>query len=399
MSFKPFDPNGLSNTVVLNNMLSINSESDFDVQDATTITLTPGTFYQLGSDISTAKRFITQGSVMAGLNSATTLTYTGTGSMFTNTNGRFGIDGLIISCPLATVFECIGDDTGNPQHRINATSIQVEDCVSLLISTGAGAQVFDLVQVTSSSGSSVLSFSGATAAIVFGFSRVGLLGLTSGAIGFDFGSVITQEVELRNIVMFGDATATAISGLVSSGNITSGNLGTVRGCNFSSFTTPLANIAETDIRWDFQSNAGLTDSMTDGLIHTESNALETTIVTQGVPVKANAVFVTEDLSRFTSDGTGRLTYIGEIAIRLPIDINATLISVSGGDKQLGVCVAINGVEVSTTCVKGTESSTKEAAISTMWQYTFEPNDYIEIFVLNDTSTVNLIVSQAVFRVN
>ena len=386
-------------SITLDNMLVINSESDFDIQDATTITLNPGTLYQLGSDITTAKRFITQGSSLEGLGSATTLTYTGSGSMFTNTNGRFAINNIVISCALASVFECIGDDTGNPDHRINATSIQVSDCVSLLTSTGAGAQVFDLVQVTSSSGSSVLSFTGSTPAIVFGFSRIGLLGLAAGAVGFDFGAVATQEIEINNVVTFGDATATAISGLSNSGNISTGNLAMVRGCNFSALTTPLVNVLPTDVRWEFESNAGVPDSISDGLIFTSANALETTIDTQSVAVKANAIFTYDDLSRFTSDGLGRLTYIGERSIRLPIDITATVLAASGGDKQVGVCVAINGVAISATCVSGTASNTKAAAISTIWQYSFEPSDYVEVFVINDTNTVNLIVSQSVLRVN
>lgn len=381
------------------NVRIINSESDFDSQTATVITLTPGVFYQIGADISTSKRFVTQGAQMQGLGSAATLTYTGTASMFTNTNERFGIENISISCANGTVFECIGDDTGNPQHRINARSILVTDCEQLLISTGAGAQVFELVQVTNVSGSVAISFSGSTAAVVFGFSRIGFLGLSAGAIGFDFGSVLTQEIELADIVMFGDSTATALSGLVSSGNLTSGNLASVKGCNFSSFTTPLENIVEDDIRWEFEGNAGVANSINDGLIHVSSNALETTIGTQGVAVKVNGVFTAESVGRFTSDGTGRLTFTGERSVRLPIDATASLLMASGGDKQVSLCIAINGVVVDATCVQETASNNKGGSASTMWQHSFETNDYVELFVSNESNTENIIVTQAVFRVN
>jgi len=396
-TIQEFVPGGTIKTA--NNVIIINEEADFDTQDATTITLSPGSYYQIGDSFSTTKRFITQGSTLRGLNLATTLTYTGSGSMFTNTNANFDIADIIIDCPSATVFECIGDDTGNPAHRVNAMALQVNDCVKLLTSTGAGAQVFDLIQLGNVTGSTAVSFTGTSPALVLHFSKIAFIGMTAGSVGFDFGSMTSLEIELANISMFGDPTATAISGLAGSGNIITGNLGSVSLCSFSAFTTPLSGISETDIRWNFTGNAGVPNSLSDGLISTSANALETTIATQGVSVKLNAVFVGSALSRFASDGLGRLTYIGETPIRLPIDVIATLLSASGGDKQLGICIAINGTEVSATCFAGTASNTKAATIASVWQHTFVTNDFVEIFAFNDSSDVNLTGTDAVLRIN
>jgi hypothetical protein len=376
----------------------IASEADFDNQTATTITLTPGLFYQIGASFSTSKNIISDGATIQGLNSAAILTYTGTGSMFTtSTNTR--IKSIFLNCPNATVFTVNGTDSGDINERMNVYETVVIDCVKLLESNGAGGQVFDLVQVGNMSGSSAVSFSGLTPSVILSFQRISLLGLTAGAIGFDLGNSVTQEIEFSDVIMFGDPNAIAISGLTNSGNITAGNLATVSSCNFSAFTNQLNGISVEDVRWGFLGNASLADSISDGLIHTEANALETIISTPGVSVKLNGAFLDDDISRFDSDGTGRLTYIGERPSRLPIDITATVKSASGGDKQIGLCISLNSSPITTTCVQGTASSTKLTSLTTIWQHDFVSGDYIESFVSNETDTINVIAQQCVLRIN
>ncbi|MDB4352470.1 hypothetical protein OAA60_03455 [Porticoccaceae bacterium] len=387
----------LEDTTALNSVV-INSESDFDVQDATTITLTPGLFYAIGANITTSKRFITQGAVMQGLTSATTLTYTGAGSMFTNTNGIFRISSMYISCPNATVFETIGDGSGDIFHRINGSDMVILACTQFLKSTDAGAHIFDVIQVSSPTGLKVVEFLGTAIPIVFSFDRMSFLGMSAGAVGFDFGTIQANEIEMTNLIMTGDATCTAASGVIDSGNITTGNLGMVSNCNFSSFTNQLSGIDVEDVRWEFKGNAGLSDSINDGLIHTSENILQTTTV-GGARVKANAVFVDDDLGRFSSDGLGRLTYIGERGARLPIDLSATIRAASGGDKQVDLCIALNGSPITATCVQETASGTKAASASTIWQHNFVPGDYVEPFIANLSNDISLIMTQAVFRVN
>lgn len=381
------------------NVIVINSESDFDNQTASVITLTPGKYYQLGADITTNKRFEGASSALHGLDAAAVLTYLGTDPMFTATNGNFKIDEIHLDCPNATVFDIQGDDTGNPLHRLNASNILVKNCEKFLNSNGAGAQVIEVVQVSNMTGPAGMTFSGTTPAVVWSIDRLSLFGLTAGAVGIDMGTSVTQELEFSNIILFGDSTAHAMSGLASNGNITAGNLGTVNSCNFSAFTTPLVTISQDDVRWEFQGNAGVPDSINDALIHTSGNALVTSIASAGTPTKVNAVFVTDALGRFTSDGTGRLTFIGERGARLPIDVTATIFADSGGDKQANLCISLNGTAINATCVQGTASSSKATVLTTIWQHDFLPGDYIELEVSNESNTVDLVVTQAIFRVN
>lgn len=381
------------------NLRFIASEADFDNQTATTITLTPGIFYQIGASFSTSKNIIGTGAVLEGLSAATTLTYTGTGSMFTAVNGVFRISSIFIDCPNGTAFTCIGDDTGNINHRINATSMVILNCNKILDSIGAGGFVFDIIQATNMPGSVGFSFSSTVPAAIWSFNRIAILGMTAGAIGFDFGSSVSSEIEISDTIMFGDSTATAISGLPNSGNISSGNLATVTGCNFSSFAIPLSGISSDDARWEFTSNAGVTDSLSDALLGFNANTTETVITTINTPVITNAVWVLEDIRRFSATTGGRATYISEQTKHFPVDIAVGVISVGGGSTDITVYLALNGSVITNTGRTVNASGSTPRTLSIPWQLDLSENDYLEVFVENNSGTNNIIVESAILRVN
>ena len=384
------------------NLIVINAEADFSTQDGTTITLLPGYLYQIGASFSTSKRFITSGSIMRGLNSATTLTYTGTGSMFTNTNARFNISNILIDCPNGTVFECVGNDSGNPNHRINAASLIISNCIKLLTSVGAGAQVFELIQVSNITGPIAVTFSGATPAVVYSFSRISFIGTIASSTIFDLGSVVSSEIELSSIVVIGDASTTAISGLVSSGNISANNLGMVDGCNFSTLTTPLAGITDDDIRWVFSDNAGIPDTQPDALSSFHSNATET-VITASSTDGSNAVliagtWVNVQASHFSATVAGRFTYLGERALKGPVDVSIGMISSGGGSIIVEVYLALNGVPIIDSGIDAAISGSTAANLSIPWQLTFNNGDYVEVYIENQSNTTNIIADHAVLRI-
>jgi len=391
------------------NLVVINAEADFTTQDATTITLTPGLFYQIGASFSTAKRFITQGATLRGLGLATTLTYTGAGSMFTNTLNNFDIANIIVDCPSATVFECIGDDTGNPAHRVNAASLQVNNCVKLLTSTGAGAQVFDLIQVGNVTGPVVMSFSGTVPAVVFHFSEIGIFGMVAGSIGFDFNSVISNEIELSNVIMFGDSSATAISGLTTSGNITIGNLGSVASCGFSSFTTPLSGISESDVRWNFGGNAGIKNSRNAADIFLIGGSETITTGSAGdwqeigVPSGGGVSWSSDIADRFTVGTNGVLTYIGESDIEANLSGRATVEKTGGGSNIIEVRFAVNwnglvtdgGLEKSRAQTQNSDPTTVPIGALV----TLSENDNVRMIFSNVSGSSDIIASVSSIEVS
>ena len=81
-------------------------ESDFPVQDATTITLEAGQVYVVSGSFSVAKRFVCEtGSSMSAFNTlGTVLTYTGSGTMFTGVDANFTINKIALNAPSAALF-------------------------------------------------------------------------------------------------------------------------------------------------------------------------------------------------------------------------------------------------------------------------------------------------------
>ena len=385
------------------NLRFISSEADFDNQTAFTITLTPGLFYQIGASFSTTKNIIGTGAVLEGLSAATTLTYTGTGNMFSTINGTFRISSIFLDCPSGTVFKATGDDTGNINHRINATSILVLNCKKLLEANGAGGFVYDVVQVANMTGTVAVSFVSTVAAAIWDFKRIAILGMTAGSVGFDLGTSVTRDLEMSNIIMFGDAIATAISGLANSGNISSGNLASVSNCNFSDFTNQLSGITTNDIRWNFSSNASLAPTRPDALASIISNATVTTIIassTNGAnAVKMAGTWVLEGSSHFTVDATGRITYNGESGFTAPLDVTVNVLMASGGTKNISAYLVVTGSLKRATEGKATPTSSLGDSCICHWQHTFVTNDYIEVWLENQSDTVDIIGVSGVMRVN
>ncbi len=385
------------------NMIVINSEADFDTQDATTITLTPGLLYQLGASFSTAKKFITTGGIMRGLGGATTLTYTGTGSMFTNTNGVFNISNTIVDCPASTVFECIGDDSSNPEHRVNATSILVLNCVKLLTSTGAGGQVFELMQITNVTGLTAVSFSGSSPSIVYSFLRVAFIGMIASSTVFDFGSSTSIQIDIDSVIVLGDASTTAISGLPNSGNVIPGSLASVRACNFGSLTSPLSNIAVNDVRWDFQGNSGVKNTMNAADIFLTGGSETITTGSAGdwqeIGTPSGGASWSSDIAdRFTAGADGVLTYIGEPDIEATLSGRATVEKSGGGANVLEVRFAINwngavsdgGLAKSRAQTQSADPTTVPIGAIT----TLSTNDNIRVIFSNTSGTSDIIASVA-----
>ena len=81
-------------------------ESDFAVQNATTITLESKKVYWITAGITTAKRFIVEdGAVLTAMNIlCDPLTYTGSGSIFTGTDASFTIQDIAIDHPSSQAF-------------------------------------------------------------------------------------------------------------------------------------------------------------------------------------------------------------------------------------------------------------------------------------------------------
>lgn len=376
-------------------VIYIEQESDFPTQDASTITLEEGVTYWLAAAITTAKRFVfeTNCTLTGGSQSnSAVLTYTGTGTMFTGTDTDFTLRGLRYSHPNGTGFN-VSDTTGGVVFGL------LDQCLCLdgnSIGTfdDLGALVVNRCSFTCDDG---LTTTGTSFGIL-SVTRTGFVTSTAGAICVDIGSsVFTTVLEFDNNFFIGPASGYGISGVASSANLPVGKLATISGCEFITLT-PAQNILTNDLRWVWSNNAGAEDTMEDALVSLSGNATETVISTAGVHVKAAGTWVCEREAKFTCDTTGRITYDGERDITLPIDIVATVEAASGTNKDIEIALAKNGTVVANSVKTNRVSAADPKNTTVLWQDQLSENDYLEVFVSNETDTTNLIVKDAILRV-
>jgi hypothetical protein len=373
----------------------IGQESDFPVQDSSTITLESQHVYLVTAAITTAKKFtVEDGAVITALNIlGPTLKYSGTGTMFTGTDATFTIREIQIDHPNAQGFSFTDTVGGN--------FLFINEKVRTVSGTKYGT--FDNMQTVLIEGSSALSmgdgisFVGASW-IVMSIDKF-FIGTASAAfIGVDLGTATSSTIEFTNLIVNGPVGAFGISGLANSGNVPVGRLAMVNASEFGGGLTPLQNITNKDVRWLFNGNSPIGDTIEDSLLSLNNNATETVIAVVNTPVKVAGTFVTERESLFTSDASGTVTYIGERDVVIPVDIAATLRSASGTNKDVTLYLALNGTVIANSAKGNRVGVTDPRSISVPWQLSLSENDFLDIFAENNSDAINLVIIDAVLRV-
>jgi len=372
----------------------VGSEAGFPVQDATTITLEAQTQYIITAPITTAKSFTVQNAAV--LSSSSTLgpllTYTGVGSMFNIVDASFVIRYMQLNHPNAqgySMTDTVGGNfaflSDNVRHLSGTKYGTFNDPQTVLIEVGAAFAFND-----------GLSFTGSNILI----NSIDKLFIGSTDVGFkaiDLGASVSQTTEYRDVTANAPAGAFGISGLVSSGNIPTGRLAMVNNCEFGGGMAALENITNEDIRWNFKDNSPIPDTIVDAMVSLNGNATETVITTINTPVLVAGTWVVERDSLFTATTGGRVTYIGERDIVLPIDVTATINSASGTNKNIHAYVALNGTIIANSGKQNRVGVTDPRNTSVLWQLSMSTNDYLEIFIENNSDTINLVVSDAILR--
>lgn len=379
---------GASKTVV------VSEESDFPTPVAGVITLEEDTDYLLANDISTANRFVVSrpNTIRASSSQMVSLTYTGSGDMFTGTNSSFKIVNITVDAPNGNIFNTTAPSLPGIVQMVESN---VKSCQTLGTIDGNFITRFSNVAFENIIADG-LTFAGTNNILVV---DVGVAFLGGGSL-IDLGTSTFESISIDGGVIASSAPGTFfLSGLTNSGNINPGGSGSVINNKGFGSGSSLNGISNDDARWNFLANNTIPNSTSDVLIYTDGNALETTIAAVDTPVKVNAVFTEEDAARFTSDSSGRATYVAEVPARLPIDVTISMLGASGGDKQATVYIAINGTVITATSMQTTINSSKSGAATAIWQYDFQPNDYVEVFVENNTNIVNIVATNVVLRVN
>ena len=390
-----YDLTGANNTVYLR------TESDLPNQTATTWTMDPNVPYKLAADFSTSLQCIpAAGASLRGDNLGSfVLTYTGTGAMFKGTDVDFFINNVSVDPGTANIgFEF--DDSVGSVHRFIAINVQVVSCAVWGKFTDLRVtQALNCNGLNSEQGIQLFGTSG----LVWSIDRMALASTNATFKGVDMGTATVPVIEFDDIIVTAPAGAFGISGLANSGNVPVGRAGRISGCEFGGGVTDLENLdVDNDTRWIFRDNTPTADTQPDALTSFSGNATETVISASSTD-GSNAVliagtWVEVQSSLFTTTAAGRITYNAERPLKGPIDISLGLISSGGGAITVKFYLFKNGVVVPASGLDTAISGSVAANISQHWQDTFAEDDYIEIFIENQTNTTNIIVDHAVFRV-
>lgn len=383
----------------------ISQESDFAIQDATTITLEAKTQYIITEAFSTAKSFTVQDAAV--LTSSSTLgpllTYTGTGSMFNITDASFVIRLIQISAPNAQYYnftDTVGGTfaflSDNVRHIVGSKYGSFSNPQTVLITVGAA---FGLTQGITITGTGVL---------IVSIDKLFISSTSASFKAVDLNSSVSQTTEFRDLTVDAPAGAFGISGLAASGNIPVGKLAMVNNCEFGGGMTPLENILQNDIRWEFGDNVGIADSRNAADVYLTGGSETITTGSAGdwqeigIPGGGGVSWASDISDRFTIGTNGVITYVGERDISVRVSGRATVEKVGGGSNVLEVRLALNwngtvsdsGLEKSRAQTQNTDPTT--VPIGALMDLV--ENDTIRAIFSNITGGSNIIASVSALEV-
>lgn len=369
--------------------------SDFPAPSAGVITLAANTDYLIAvNTLSTANRFVMSNntSISGTSRENCSITYTGTGDMFTWNDARVTFGLLTLNATSGTLFNGVNTTPGVYRATFNNVA---GNCATLgTIGNVSGTRMSACSFNNTVDG---LTYSGA-----IGFGLVESTFITQGAgTAIDFGTCTFDGFSIVNCVSTGgDPGVFFLDGLPNSGNVNAGGIGTFVNNRFAGLGSQTSgNITPNDALWQFDLNDKTGDTRPDSLLYVTGNATPTVISSAGAYVDVNATFVDARSSQFSNSTTGVATYIGGKNATLPITASASVLMATGGSKNVEIEIAINGVNIVGTSANGTCSSSQSARIMTVWQAELSPSDTVQVRVANNDDTTDIIVTDMVLRIN
>lgn len=374
-------------------LTAVNTLSDLPTPVDGVITLEERTTYMLGDDISLGDNRIvfSERSVIGGIESLNIeLSYAGTGAMFTCYDVTTKIHDLTIDCPNGSLFDW-EDVSGGNQLRFSDVQLTCSD-----IGTFTGVDsLIRFSQVSPAITTDGFTFSGTFRSFLYQVSGATLTGGTF----YDLGTATFESFLSEELLLNLASGTTFLSGLADSGNIQEGGLGRIVYAQLSGGGTSLTGIKNTDALWEFHHNNIIGDTRPDALLYMQDNTVINTISSSCTTYKVNGTWTSSRASQFSFDSTGKATYIGGKNSTLPITAKLSLSPVSNRNDVMAAYIAVNGSVIYGSKVTALTDGDEDASMTVIWQHEFNPNDYVEIYIANDSDTTNLLVSRAVLRIN
>ena len=396
-----------SGAPVVTGLITINVEADFPTQDGSTITLESGFVYVVVSSFSTAKGFVCEdGSTITAFNQfGIIVTYTGVSDMFSGVDVTFKIQDIGLGA-LNGQYYNFADSAILNTHTFFCQNVTHGSCVKFGTLESMSSFVISESAVLGGAddGLTILGNNWR----VWRFQNGGLSPTSATFIGIDMGTATVSAVAFTPLLFAGPAGAVAFSGAAGSANIIAGNTGRINESNYIGDITPLAGITNEDVRWDFQSNSRIPDSVNEADLYLTGGAETITTGSAGdwqeigVPGAGGVTWASDIASRFTVGTDGVITYDGERDICLRVSGRATVEKVGGGSDIIEVRLAKNwtGV-VSDSGIEKSRAQTQNTAATSVpigALIGLTNGDDIRVIFSNVTGTSNIIANVSAVEV-
>lgn len=363
----------------------INSLSDFPAASGGIITLAANTQYLLANDINTGTdRFVlSDGTAVSGIESiVVTLTYLGSGDLFTMSDVTARVSNLRISAASGRLFNW--SETTGKIFRSNDVSVVSCNKIGLFTS------VSGIVRFTNFSPASVTTDGCEMVGNFRSFLwEVSAAVITAGAV-FNLGTATFDSIIINNVLGTLNGTSNLLSGATGSANINAGGQGVMLTNLTSGTGTPLSGVTSTDALWVMAHNDDIPDTSRSATGYIIGNAVATAIATINTPVKVDfgTGWLTDLQDQWASDNTGTHTYTGPPqTFHITGSINAQ--NVTGNAKIFRWYIAKNGVIVTASVSQREYSSSLAGSIAMTGLVDVVTGDFLEIYVENTTDTTNI----------
>jgi hypothetical protein len=162
-------------------------------------------------------------------------------------------------------------------------------------------------------------------------------------------------------------------------------------CNFAGGGTYTAGVQVNDNKARHTECRGVPNSASIGYYTMNGNAVASDVITQGVAVKVAGTTTAQGITQRFTHTNNRLTYSG--ALTRNFRVSGVLSFTSGANDKIGVYVAKNGTPIANSEIYSTANTAgRSENVTAQALVELATNDYVEIWVENDTDTDDITVS-------
>jgi hypothetical protein len=370
----------------------VNSIADLPAAVGGVITLAAETLYVQADDVafSTSRLVFGANTVYSGLDSlVVTASYTGTLPFLTFTNVSGSTKNMNFVHPNSPLYSFT--DSGTNVLRVVDVAYTGAS-IGTFGGNGSSVRFTNFSGATTSNG---MLLAGNWKAFLF---QPALSSIAAGAF-IDLGTATFDSISVTETTLDYPAGAFFISGEPNSGNMNAGGLATISKSRLTGSGTPLQQISPDDAQFTFSENDSIRDSRSDGLLYIQGNTVASTIASANTPVLATGTWTIGPTGQFNGTAGGRLTYIAGKDARLPVTFSVSIAPTLSTGIAMSIYIAINGTIDAGSRRQGTGSAGLPTSVTIPWQHTFSTNDYVEVFVENNTNATDILLSSGIARVN